>query len=204
MRRWYGGMRWWHAGAAALLLSLMAGTALLAELVSAGSPNLPTGFDPYLHRPSMAVADPVNLVFLNADPDQVAAAVRAVLGWQPIPGSPMLFLVHDQVLPTRWQLGTSLGGGSRAHLRVQDAAPGGERSFVLAAVHRDDPVSCGHVGRAFDEMRDLVAGAFSAAGYPVTLVSVGNTGTARHCDGTVNGGDGRVAIIDLRAQTQGR
>jgi hypothetical protein len=197
-------MRWWHAGAAAVLLSVMAGTTLLAELVSAGPPELPTGFDPYLHRPSMAAADPINLVFLNADPDQVAAAVRAVLGWQPIPGSPMLFLVHAQALPTRWQLGVSLGGGSRVHLRVQDAAPGGDRAFVLAAVHRDDPVPCGHVGRAFDEMRDLVAGAFTAAGYSVTLVSLGNTGVARHCDGTVNGGDGRVAIIDLHVETRER
>lgn len=204
MRHWYARIRWWHAGAAALLLALMGGAAVVVELASAGPPELPTGFDPYLRRPSMAVADPINLVFLNTDPDGVAAAVRAVLGWQPIPGSPMLFLVHDRVLSTRWQLGVGLGGGSRVHMRVQDAAPEGDRSFVLAAVHRDDPVPCGHVGRAFDEMRDLVANAFAAAGYPVSVVSVGNAATARHCDGTVNGGDGRVAIIDLSADARGR
>ncbi len=182
----------------------MGGAALAVELVSAGPPELPTGFDPYLHRPSMAAADPINLVFLHADPDEVAAAVRAVLGWQPVPGSPMLFLRDGQVLPTRWQLGMSLGGGVRAHLRVQEAALTGDRSFVLAAVHRDDPVPCGHVGRAFDEMRDLVAGAFAAAGYSVSVVFLGNAATARHCDGTVNGGDGRVAVIDLGGDAKGR
>ena len=89
------------------------------------------------------------------------------------------------------------GGGSRYHVRIETITPDDAQDYVLAAVHRDDSVRCGHVGVAFDETRDLIARAFADAGYTVSLVRLGNSQSATHCDGTRNAGDGTAAVIDL-------
>jgi hypothetical protein len=69
--------------------------------------------------------------------------------------------------------------------------------FVLAAAHRDDTVPCGHVGRSFDQIRDMIANRFAEAGYRVSQMRLDNTRAGRHCDGTENAGDGIAVIIDL-------
>ena len=168
-----------------------------ATPVATPTPPLPTDFEPYIRRPNGSRADPVNLIFRGQNADGVATAIAQVLGWRFVVGGPMTFRARGAEYATAWQMGIDLGSGSRMHIRIQ-AMPGeAEPGFVLAAVHRDDTVPCGHVGRAFDEARDLVARAFAAAGYRVSRLHLENTQVGRHCDGTENAGDGHAVIIDL-------
>ncbi len=160
-------------------------------------PTAPAGFAPYIHRASSAAADPVNLIFIGADPDTVSLLVQELLGWRLIPGSPMSFFIAGRARTTRWQLGADLPNGSRYHIRIQDVQAEDGQSYVLAAVHRDDTVACGHVGRGFDETRDLLGARFAEAGYPVHRVRLGNAHPGRHCDGSLTGGDGSALLVDL-------
>jgi hypothetical protein len=157
-------------------------------------------FDPYLRRADGAVADPVNLLFVGAGAEETAAAVARVLGWQSVRGSPMTFADGGAVYPTVAQLGLELGRSSRYHMRLAPAITRDGRVRVMAAVHRDDPAACGHVGRAFDEARDVVAAAFHAAGYRVAYLWAGNVAPGPHCDGSEPPADGHVAVIDLEAR----
>lgn len=158
---------------------------------------LPSQFDPYLHRTSGTLADPINLVFLHATPNSVAAAVHRVLGWPIVAGSPMIFVDQGVRHPTAWQLGLPETRGSRLHMRIEALAPDAKQTYVLAAVHHDQGAACGHVGGDFARERDLVARAFAAADYRVTDRIRGNTLSARQCDGSFTRGDGRIAYIDL-------
>lgn len=198
-------------GSGAVVLAVVLAALTVAGLSAAGgappeeppSPTpaimVPSGFGPYIHRANSAAADPVNLIFRGADPDTVSLLVQDLLGWQPIPGSAMTFLVEGKARGTRWQLGVDLPNGSRLHIRIQDVLAGDSQGYVLAAIHRDDTVPCGHVGRGFDETRDLVGEYFAAAGYAVHRVRLGNAHPGRHCDGSLTGGDGEALLIDLRA-----
>jgi hypothetical protein len=169
----------------------------ISGFVGAQAPDTPAGFDPYIYRADGSPADPVNLIFRGTNSDGVAATVAQVLGWRFIQGSPMSFHLEDTAQPTAWQLGVDLGGGSRLHMRIQSVQDESEPGFVLAAVHQDDTVPCGHIGAKFDKIRDMVAQQFADAGHRVTELKIGNTRTGRHCDGTENGGDGIAVIIDL-------
>lgn len=153
---------------------------------------------PYIVRPNGQRADPVNIIFRAGHPDQVLAAVRRVLGWHTIAGGPMSFQIGGAEAATAHQLGFEMGNGGRVHLRIAGATLFNEQgSYVAVAVHRDETVKCGHVGRGFDELRDQVVRAFRAAGYPVTLTLVDNNRSGPHCDGSITPGDGVVAVIDL-------
>ncbi len=169
-----------------------------ARLALAGDRDRP-GFDPYLHRTSGALADPVNLIFRGSLP-AVEAAVPLVLGWQPVQGSDMVFYDRGEHLHTAAQFGLNLPGGSRFHLRLEAVTDERGQVYVLAGVHRDDMTACGHVGRAFDAARDLVAGQFARAGYAVARTALGNTAPGRQCDGSFTAGDGSAAIIDLSSR----
>ncbi len=174
-------------------------SALLASggFLHASSTGLPGSFDPYIHRAGSEPADPINLIFVGGDADTVAQAAQQALGWPVVAGSPMDFIDQGRVHPTAWQLGDDLGHGSRYHLRIESITAADGQSYTLAAVHRDDSVACGHVGRAFDQARDIVAHAFAGAGYRVTMVWLGNTNDGPQCDGSRTAGGGETAIIDL-------
>jgi hypothetical protein len=94
------------------------------------------------------------------------------------------------------QLGHSLGHGDRYHIRIEQQLSAGDGE-VYAGVHHDIRAACGHLGREFDAMRDLVAARFAAAGYAVGRIELGNVQPSRQCDGSYSGGDGVAAIIDL-------
>lgn len=180
------------------LFSVLAVTCTTAaRLAFAGDHDVSSAaFDPYLHRSSGALADPVNLIF-RGSLSQAEAAVPHVLGWQPVQGSMMVFYDHGQHLRTGAQFGLNLPGGSRFHLRLEAVTGVRGASYVLAGVHRDDLTACGHVGRAFNAARDLVAGQFAQAGYTVTREYLGNTTSGQQCDGSFSAGDGTAAVIDL-------
>lgn len=180
-----------------LLASLTFALTGLSRALGTDAPVLPNQFDAYLHRVSGALADPVNLVFLNADPNSAAAAVHQVLGWPVIAGSPMVFFDQGERNPTGWQLGSELTRSSRIHMRIETLPPDSTQSYVLAGVHRDAGTACGHVGGAFDEERDLVARAFASDGYAVTAQWRGNTQPGPQCDGSFTAGDGTIVFIDL-------
>jgi hypothetical protein len=169
----------------------------IVGFVEARSRELPAGFELYVHRADGTTADPINLVFRGTNSDGVAAAIARVMRWRFIVGSPMTFGDQGTDRPTAWQLGVDLGGGSRFHIRIESALPTDSPDFVLAAAHRDDSVPCGHVGRAFDETRDLIAQTFAAAGYRVTQLKLSNTQLGKHCDGSETAGDGLAVMIDL-------
>ena len=187
---------WSLRGARALLLLI---SALLASggFLHASSAGLPGAFDPYIHRSGGEPADPVNLIFRGAGADTVAQLAQRVLGWPVVAGSPMDFIDEEHIHPTAWQLGNDLGHGSRYHLRIESITVADGQSYPLAAVHRDDSVACGHVGRAFDQVRDIVAHGFADAGYHVTMVWLGNTNGGPQCDGSRTSGGGEAAIIDI-------
>ncbi|MGH2585807.1 MAG: hypothetical protein ACRDJE_12910 [Dehalococcoidia bacterium] len=157
----------------------------------------PKGFDPYIYRPTGELADPINVIFLHTDAATAAAAVERVLGWRPVVASSMTFKQRNGTRPTFRQLAADLGPGSRYHMRIQAVPITDTQTYVLASVHRDETAPCGHVGRGFDEMRDLVAERFTEAGFPARLEDLGNTTAGRHCDGSYVGGDGRAVLIDL-------
>lgn len=186
-----GWMRWMWGGIAAAAMSV----AVLG--VAGRSAAQQGGFDPYIRRENGARADPINLLFRGGNADDVAKTIEDVMRWRPVEGSAMSFLDGGRLLPTAQQLGLDLGPAARLHLRIEDAAPEDGREFVLASAHRDDSVKCGHVGRAFDDTRDMIARAFSAAGYSVEYVRLDNVAPARHCDGSLTGGDGDAVIINL-------
>jgi len=158
----------------------------------------PTGFEPYIYRASGERADPVNIIFLHTDGATASAAVQRVLGWRSIVATSMTFKHRSEgARPTSRQLAADLSPGSRYHLRIQAVPLTDTQTYVLASVHRDETVACGHVGRAFDETRDLVAHAFAEAGYQTGYVDLGNTDSGPHCDGSRVAGDGRAVLIDL-------
>lgn len=201
----------WWLGVFALLAFVASTAALITVHMASGVTRasgleVPTNFDPYVHRPDGRPADPINLIFLGADADKAATAFQAVLGWPAINANGMTFIDQGQSRPTARQFGLDLGGGSRFHVRIEadpaasapippdPAAPG---HYALAAVHRDDSVSCGHIGEAFDDVRNMVGEAFARAGYSVTRMPLGNTTPGQQCDGSFSAGDGIVLIIDL-------
>lgn len=199
-----------HAFALATIL-LVCGAALgVHELAAIASPEgvdaapeasllrrLPDGTRLYISRQNGSQADPVNLAFRVDDGARVATEVMRVLGWKPVEASPMSFRYGSATRTTGWQLELPLGGGSRFHMRIEAATAVDGQEYVLAAVHRDDTVGCGHIGNAFDMARDLVARAFGEAGYRVTTENAGNVEAGPQCDGSVTAGDGAVAFIDL-------
>jgi hypothetical protein len=168
-----------------------------APLTHAAHGSAPSRFDPYLHRTTGELADPVNLIFRGGDVDTVAQAVRRVLDWPQVQGSAMVFYDRGLTRDTAYQFGMDLGNGARQHLRLERIGTADGQPYVLAGVHRDDTLACGHVGHFFDQERDVVAGAFAAAGYHVTLRRLENTQPGPQCDGSFSAGDGTVAIIDL-------
>jgi hypothetical protein len=157
----------------------------------------PPGFDPYIFRMSGERADPVNLIFLHTDAATVAATIERVLGWRPVVASNMQFKRGDRLRPTSRQLAAEITVGSRYHIRIQAVPISDTQWWVLASVHRDDTAACGHVGRAFDESRDLVARALAGAGLPIGTIDLGNDASGVHCDGSRVPGDGRAVLIDL-------
>ena len=168
------------------------------EAAVAPSLEAPTGFEPYIYRASGERADPVNIIFLHTDGATASAAVQRVLGWRAIVATGMNFKHKGGgARPTSRQLAADLSPGTRYHMRIQAVPLTDTQTYVLASVHRDETVACGHVGRAFDETRDLVAGAFAEAGYPIDFVSLDNTSSGLHCDGSRVAGDGRAVLIDL-------
>jgi hypothetical protein len=163
------------------------------------APDVPltNGFAPYLYRGNGQPADPVNLLFRANDGKAVAQAVREVLGWLPVSSTPMNFIDEGRVRPTGWQFYLPLDAGARFHLRIEAVNPADGRDYVLAAVHHDLLADCGHLGTAFDDMREHVARAFAQVGYQVETTTLGNTQPGRQCNGSYTGGDGRLAVIDL-------
>lgn len=158
-------------------------------------------FAPYLQRGDGRAADPVNLIFLGEDQaPNIGLDLISVLHWSTVDGSLMSFMQKGRLLQTEVQLGDSLGGENRRHLRVAAVGPASPTwgPFALAGVHRDESVACGHVGRGYDEERNRVARAMEEDGYSVTWLWLGNSGPVRHCDGSLIHGDGYAAVIDLR------
>jgi hypothetical protein len=185
------------------LKGLLLGASFFAALVgfsqATGSASGPVAlpFDPYVHRTNGPLADPINLIFYGADPDSVAATLHKVLGWPVTDGSPMIFVDHGAVRPTRWQLGQDLGRGNRWHIRIESVSADDGQDYVLAAVHYDKATACGHVGGQFNSARRRVVRALADAGYTVHAISLDNTEPGPQCDGTSTAGDGTVAVIDL-------
>jgi hypothetical protein len=157
----------------------------------------PSGFDPYIYRPSGERADPINIIFLHTDGATAAATSQRVLGWKPVVASGMSFKQRNGMRPTYRQLAADLSPQIRYHMRIQAVPITDTQTFVLASVHRDDTAPCGHVGRAFDDMRDVVAQKFNEAGFPTRIVDLENTAAGLHCDGSRVGGDGKAVLIDL-------
>jgi hypothetical protein len=162
--------------------------------------SVPSGFQPYIYRESGEPADPVNLVFLTDDSAKVLEAVTSVLRWQPVKATPMMFRDRAVTRATARQFQVPLGGGVRLHLRVEAVKSADRQQYVLAAVHRDDPAVCGHIGSAFDDARSIVVHAFAEAGYHVRLAWQDNRRPGRQCDGSYTAGDGHVAIVDLTSR----
>lgn len=189
--------RFWFVPA--LLAPVVVSGAFFAKtsLTHAARGTVPSRFDPYLHRTTGELADPVNLIFRGAAVDTVAKTVQRLLDWPQADGSAMIFYDHGLTRDTAYQFAMNLGAGARQHLRLERIGAAAGQPYVLAGVHRDDTVACGHVGRFFDQERDVVAGAFTAAGYRVTYRRLDNTQPGRQCDGSLTAGDGTVAIIDL-------
>lgn len=157
----------------------------------------PTGFDPYIYRQNGERADPINIIFLHTDGATAAATAQRVLGWKPVVATGMSFKQRNGVRPTFRQLAADINPMTRYHMRIQAVPITDTQTFVLASVHRDDTAPCGHVGRAFDDMRDLVARQFDEAGFPTRIVDLNATAAGSHCDGSRVGGDGKAVLIDL-------
>lgn len=159
--------------------------------------ELPTGFDPYIYRPTGELADPVNIIFLHTDGATAAAVSERVLGWRSATAAGMTFKNKTSARPTYRHLVADLSTQVRWHMRIQTVPLSDTQTYVLASVHRDDSAPCGHVGRGFDETRDIVARAFAEAGFPTRIVDLDNTAAGQHCDGSRVGGDGTAVLIDL-------
>jgi hypothetical protein len=157
----------------------------------------PAGFDPYIYRQSGERADPINVIFLHTDAPTAAATSQRVLGWKPVVASGMTFKQRNGVRPTSRQLAADINPQTRYHMRIQAVPITDTQTFVLASVHRDDTAPCGHVGRAFDEMREIVARQFHEAGFPTRIVDLNATAAGLHCDGSRVGGDGKAVLVDL-------
>lgn len=199
-----------------IAVALICGALLLPEALSSSSgvqpvdpaqdavqvapaPDLeaPVGFDPYIFRPTGERADPVNLIFLHTDALTIAKTIERLLGWKPVTASNMTFRRGERQRPTARQLIVDVSPTSRYHIRIQAVPVSDTQTYVLASVHRDDTVACGHVGRAFDETRDLVARAFIDAGFPARMIDLDNFASGSHCDGSRVPGDGRAVLVDL-------
>lgn len=179
------------------LLLLAAFAVPLSRVVPSADAGIVPHSDLYLHRMNGAMADPVNVIFKGGNAATAAAAVQRVLRWKPASGSELQFWQQGQPAQTSTQLALDLGHGNRFHIRIEDAYTPNAAGEVLAGVHMDIRRTCGHIGGSFDDARDLVAHGFSSAGYPVTMISLGNTLPGRQCNGDMTGGDGWAAVIDL-------
>ena len=179
---------------------------LIDPLVQGSSPRVAGlgTFDPYLYREGGERADPVNLVFQvnngHATTEAAMLAITKVLGWPDMLGSEMTFREDGRDWPTASHLGIDLAGGVRVHMRVQRVAVDDQKTYVLAAVHRDDIRTCGHVGRAMDEMRDFVGRSFARSGYSVKTLLLSNSDPAKHCDGSLTTTDGFATLIEITPQ----
>lgn len=182
-----------------ILITLVAvATAIAVEGRVRASGNDPSfNFDPYLHRPTGEMADPVNLIFRGGDLRSADEAMQRVMGWPHVHGGDMTFNDQQFTRATGVQLGLDLGGGSRWHMRIEAVENVDGQSYVLAGVHRDDTMPCGHVGLAFNEARNMVADSFSRVGYSASLVRLQNTLPGHQCDGRLTNGDGLAVMIDL-------
>lgn len=189
--------RAWLPWMLASLLILVATPFALASLVHAADGDTTVRFDPYLHRTTGELADPVNLIFRGGDANLAADAVTRVLGWPLTRGSEMTFDDRGATRPTAVQFGHDLGAGSRLHIRIEAVEKVDGQTYVLAGVHRDDTMPCGHVGLAFNKARDLVAHSFAALGYSVSSEQLQNSLPGHQCDGRLTSGDGKAAVIDL-------
>lgn len=192
------------AAVAARASVLPAEIAQPAGLTTDGAPALPqldvpVGFDPYIYRPTGELADPVNIIFLHTDGATAAAVAERVLGWRAATAAGMMFKNRTGARPTYRHLVADLSAQVRWHLRIQAVPLSDTQTYVLASVHRDDTAPCGHVGRGFDETRDIVGRAFAEAGFPTRIVYLDNTAAGQHCDGSRVGGDGAAVLIDLSA-----
>ncbi len=190
-------VRSWRRWAVVMALCLLAvGGAAAARLALADEPSEFDSFNPYLHRTTGELADPINIIF-RGDLAAARVAIPNVLGWKPVAGSEMMFIDYGTSRPTAAQFGLDLGGGSRYHIRLEAVEQQNGQTYVLAGVHRDDLVACGHVGRAFDLARELVASTFDQAGYATSRLSLKNIEPGRQCDGSFTFGDGSAVVIDL-------
>ncbi|HEY7295486.1 MAG TPA: hypothetical protein VH916_10615 [Dehalococcoidia bacterium] len=181
--------------AIANLAPLSQAGAALAQRARADT-QLVRAFDPYLYRVTGERADPINVLF-RGDLVATTAAVQQVLGWYPVEGSAMIFRDGSGAHATAVQLGFDLPHASRYHIRLGAVEQQGGQDYVLAGVHRDDTMTCGHVGLAFDEVRDLVVTTFAQAGYATSRLGLDNTQPGPQCDGRSTAGDGTAVIIDL-------
>jgi hypothetical protein len=168
---------------------------LVRVLPTADAGVIPRG-DMYLHRLNGATADPVNVIFRNGSSAQAAQAVQQVLGWSPTNGSELQFWRADEPPLTSLQLALDLGGGSRYHIRIEQAQAAANED-VLAGVHLDVRDTCGHIGQRFDEARDLLARGFENASYEVSTITLGNRQAGRQCNGSFTHGDGDAVIVNL-------
>jgi hypothetical protein len=194
-----GGLAALVIGAGALVTARGETAGASAPPETTPAPVLLPDFEPYIFRENGPQADPINLVFRGADTAATARAIQDVTGWQPVTAAKMNF--HDQGVThtTGSQFQLPLSPVARYHLRVE-ATSSASQGYTLAAAHRDDTATCGHVGNAFDQSRDLIANAFARAGYRVTLIDRGNVAPGPQCDGSLTNGDGKIAVIDLGGQ----
>lgn len=155
--------------------------------------------DPYLLRPTGQRADPINLLFLGSDNvEAVADLVSSVMGWSESSGGLMFFLQGGEAKPQDAQVTSTPENGRRYHLRLKagqgliDGQP-----FILGAVHTDYTRPCGHVGREFNNAREVLRAELAWAGLRVEIESWGNTEAISHCDGSTVAGDGFIVVVML-------
>lgn len=178
-----------------------AGHAMGAPVELQGSDSTEASVYPYLIRPGGQRGDPINLFFLgSSDVQSVATVVASVLGWSDEGGGTMFFAQGNDVQAQDVQLSSPTVGGRRYHIRLK-AGQGtlGGQPFVIGAIHTDHTTACGHVGRDFNDDRELVSRYLGQAGLATSKAYWGNTAGTRHCTGEENSGDGTVSVIQLPA-----
>jgi hypothetical protein len=155
--------------------------------------------NPYIARPTGQRADPINLMFVGTNDASVAAnLITNVFGWRENDGGTMYFAQRGEVAGHDRQVASVAEGGRRYHVRLKSGAGTIDgQPFILGAVHMDYNVTCGHVGREFNDARNLVMVELMHRGYEVETRPWGNTETTRHCDSSDTRSDGHVAIIRM-------